>query len=238
MILFEWEETRRLPAARWWWILPAAIVHAGLFLFVEFRYPPPQDITPSRTPVWMPVEGTPEAERVYAWAYSRDPSLLSPTRLSTSQPAVQPPELYQPSFDTPRLALSPLPGDALSPAIRAPRLSFDKWWSPGSSRTSSDQPGPRTKLRFEGALAERSVLSAPETTFAAKVRQDLSPARFRVAADPGGDIAFVLLLEGSGNAQVDTAAAARLRQTKLTPGSELMWGDAVFLWGTDVERTR
>lgn len=231
--LFFWDlRKRRLPA----WILLACLLHALLFVAVEFEYASPLDVTPSRTPVWMPVEGTPEADRIFAWAESRDPTLLSPTRLSPRDTPLPAARLYQPSYDQATLPLVPYPvPEAVSPPGALTFAGIDLW-KPAPIPRAQIPPPAATQIQFDGFPHFRKIQEAPIPDFEASPRDHLTPARFRLGVAPDGVPIFVFLLNRSGNTALDAAAARHLRQMRFEAGNELSWGDATYLWGADVRR--
>jgi len=229
-LLFLWEFRQKgLPR----WILLSLILHGLLFVVIDFEYPVPEESPTSKARIWMPPEGSPEADRIYAWAEARDPTLLSPVRLSPRDVPLPNPPLYQPSYDRDALPLEPYPiqKTSLHPSTRFAGIDL---WNVSSPVHREYQSVDTTQVRAEGGLKNRKILSMPALQIQIDSRDHRGSTRFRVAVSPEGIPLFTLRLDDSGNTMLDTEAEEHLKKIHFEQSETTEWGDIAYFWGNDI----
>lgn len=233
--LFLWDHRKQRLLI---WIVLATLLHLLLFFIIDIRYAAPMDRVPSRTPVWMPVEGSPEADRIHAWAESRDPTLLSPTRLPLRDQPLPVIRLYQPSYDQDILPLVPYPDSVIPPLPKIPVIAGIDLWQPAALPSSTSKAPATTlptKIQWKGFLGTRKLQEVPPLNFTVPPHDHLTPTRFRLGVAPDGVPIFLFLLEGSGDTSLDSFAAQYLKKIRFEPAEDITWGDILLLWGVDTK---
>lgn len=239
-MVFDWPSRHAVHIAVPAMMIVSVLLHgAGLFVF-QLK-PPSEPASTRRTAsVFFLSPTASDTGKILPVIASADPALFSATvsedpdiwRLPTSD--------YSPSFDGMRPEFLSPPAD--NQPVPATLLSFGsvKAGSPQNKRQPVISRSLPSKIVLEGGHAGMDFEMAPGTSFAAPERKNLFPMEFLIASGPDGRVLHAFPLVSSGDEQVDRAALRALvgGHIKNAPASShgVLWGEATFLWGADVQR--
>jgi hypothetical protein len=239
-MVFDWPSRHAVHVAVPAMMMVSVLLHgAGLFVF-QLK-PPSEPASTRRTAsVFFLSPTSPDHGKFLPVIASADPSLFSATLSEDPDIWRLPASDYSPSFDEARPEFYPPPAE--TQPVPARLLSFDsvKARSPQSKKRPAAPAALPTRIVLEGGHSGMEFERAPGISFAAPVRKNLAPMEFLMASGPDGRILHAFPLTSSGDEQIDRSALRALIGGHVrgpnASSKEVIWGQATFLWGSDVQR--
>ena len=217
---------------------PIALVIAVWQTLVSFGYAPISLLPPpARVSIIAPTSD--DARNFLNWLAAEDPALASRTLRPPDARALQLPKLaHIPSYIAVPPELKP------SPPQPAENLQFAAM-PPGIVQTEVTPKTPPaiatpSGITFSGTLGD-IVVAQPPLNFHASSHETPRSALFRVGVDRDGIVRYALLVQSSGDGEIDGQARAALglfrfdrARLSILPNEHLIWAAAAIDFGTDV----
>ena len=229
-----------LRGERFSFVLPACVllsfaVHAGTFFLFQVVYSERVTLAPPAPSIRLLDARRPDHQALWRLIESEDPAPAMSAQTAVPEQLLEFP--YRASYSTVRTwpqTLPDAPAAVQFPTARDPIAIIRSANRVHRAPEISTAKIP-TRLMFGGDLATRPLQRPLELSFKTRPPKPLAPARFLLGVNAGGEVAFSFLQSSSGDAAVDTAAAAHFPRLAFAPAdSPVTWGHVVFLWGDDV----
>ncbi len=239
-MVFDWPSRHAVHVVLPAMMIVSVLLH-GVGLMVFQLKPPAEPVSTRRSAsVFFLSPTAADTGKILPMIASADPALFSAATSEDRDIWLLPSSDYSPSFDGLRPEFASLPAEphADPPSL----LSFDavRAGDRGTKKYLEQKAPLPTKIVLEGDHAGMEFEMAPGISFAAPERKNLFPLEFLIASGPDGRLLHAFPLVSSGDEQIDRAALRGLMggHVKIPAASskELLWGQATFLWGADIQR--
>lgn len=239
-MVFDWPSRHAVHVVLPAMIIVSVLLHGvGLFVF-QLKPPAEPTITRRSASVYFLSPTAADTGKIVPIIASADPSLFSAATSEDRDIGLLPSSDYSPSFDGLRQKFAALPlADQSAPTSLLSFHAVGSGVRRNISPSTTQTPLP-TKIALDGDHAGLDFEMAPGISFVAPERKNLIPLEFLIASGPDGRVLHAFPLVSSGDEQIDRAALRGLMggRIKNPPGSasDVLWGRATFLWGSDVQR--
>lgn len=229
------ETSRPVSLSLLGWLALSVLIHAVSFYLFQLTYPPLVHLNPPPAQVSFLTPSSLENAALLRWIESENPALISQPQETLPPGLFDLP--YQPSFA--EIHALPKTVDKQPPTLVYPPaldpISLVRHALPRQETPVAELPAPRTRLRFGGALARRTLKNESQSHLAAQQNfKELHPARFLVGVSDRGEVRYVFLQNSSGDKALDAQADAHVQQLEFDQSPEPMaWGFVIFAWGSD-----